>query len=123
MRQTILLLTILCSVSVFANETHTPQFKCAKTSGFETIHILVGNSFSQNDLDWSDEVQLASQEEYLDKDISEEMKFEFSQKWHDGFATLTNEAGKRLLYLNNQLYIFEDYKILKTYNCSKQRGA
>lgn len=57
------ILSIVLSLGVFAQETHSPTHKCTYGSQSE-LYIFTGNSFSQNDFDWSNEVILGTLDDY-----------------------------------------------------------
>jgi hypothetical protein len=90
-------LTILLSISLysgllFAQEAHSPQYKCQLDSDNTIVkYILVGNKFPQiPDLDFSNEVIFVEAQEYASSNYPEEMKFNLIDKDGINFQTDIN---------------------------------
>lgn len=94
MKKFILLTTFLLCVSAWAQETHSPKFKCTSVEDGEIKYLLIGNDFSHiNNTNWENEVILASAEEYIGK-YSPNTAYQFKiAPSEDGFLTHKNEIS------------------------------
>ena len=108
MKAFIFLFLILFNISVFAQETHSPRYKCIMSNTDEVRYLLIGNYFPPNPgvdaiyeqlreeppviPEWSNQVILASKEEYYSGQRPPQHIFEFKVKPSiDGFLTHKTE--------------------------------
>ncbi len=122
MRELLLLLCLTPLISAsFANETHTPNYRCEDSRG-NVKYLLTGNKFYQGEgMDWSSEVILATAKQYLGCDgAGNKIKFSLQKQkgnnyisTYGNFFTYVNELsdGNRVW-----LELVEGEKLKETYS-------
>ncbi len=117
---------VLVSVNSFAQETHTPTYKCTHPQTQKVLYVLIGNEFPQiPDLGWKDEVHLATAEEYLHLGgAAEENKYIIQTQDTYGLETQVNSYNRSIiLNYDSSLEIYEDSVLISDLDCIKQLGV
>ncbi len=149
----LMILACLCLITLSAakaQETHTPQYKCVGHGG-ESFHILIGNSFPQiPDLDYSNEIVIATPQQYLGCDGTQEpAKFELANNFDekngvdtgkfvslDSFRTqaitMKNGTEMSIELMDGEMYVEvfnvpncegKECQQVNMYSCQKQLGV
>lgn len=95
MRIILAILIAICGVQAHAIDSHGPQYKCINTHNQEDVkYLLMGKIHPPVDgLDFSKEVFLATEEEYLDDNIPLEFQFILTSHSEDGMEFEENILG------------------------------
>ena len=120
----LILLFSTFSFTVFAQETHTPQYKCTNIQTKQVKYLLIGNEFPQiSSLDWSHEVKIATKEEYLNGMTQSKNTFDFDYHSHYGFETHVNNNGLKLSLHWGILELLDQENNSEVYKCLQQLGV
>ena len=125
MKNLIALALFTLSFQVFAQETHTPHYKCTNTKTAENRHILIGNSFPQTaDLDWSKELRIVTAEQYKNGEVAPEKSFQIFRNDAKELSTFQNDFKiiAKLDLKKMELKLYENATLIEKYICARRLG-
>ena len=123
MRFFLILIFWLIATCAWANESHSPRYKC-QFKNQEDIFVLIGNKFPQiPDLDWSHEIYLATAQEYLDGSYRNNELYTISQSTRTEITAINLSKPEQILVLSELSLQVREGETLKSYRCKYQSFA
>lgn len=126
MKKLLIMASLLLSFNSFAQEMHSPQYKCSDISTGEIHHILLGNEFPQiPEIDWSEELRIVSPEQYVSGSVDSDRDFIIYTNNSSELSTYQNDfrVTAKLNLETMELVLVQNMTLIAKYNCIKQLGV